>query len=110
MWIIVGRRGGKDSVARDLQDCFRPGERPLCMALACDRDQAKIVLAYTRAYFRNIPPLQAMVTRLTIYRNHRYRAEHHQDKNVLRIRLRPRSKVAMIGEAIGFLLRNRPAS
>jgi hypothetical protein len=35
------------------------------MCLACDRDQAKIVLDYTRSYFTEIPPLKAMVTRET---------------------------------------------
>jgi hypothetical protein len=74
-WIIVGRRGGKDSVASlitahaaalfDRQDRLRPGERALCMALACDRDQAKIVLSYARSYFSDIAPLKAMVTRET---------------------------------------------
>jgi len=54
LWCIVGRRGGKDSVASVIAahsaalfsegDRLRPGERGLVMNLAVDRDQAKIVL------------------------------------------------------------------
>lgn len=48
LWCIVGRRGGKDSVASVIaayaaamftgQKHLRPGERALVMCLACDRD------------------------------------------------------------------------
>ena len=72
LWIIAGRRGGKDSIASaivthfaafgDYRGLLRPGERALCMLLACDRDQAKIVLEYSRAYFERIEMLGAMVT------------------------------------------------
>jgi hypothetical protein len=44
---------------------LRRGERALVSCLACDREQAKIVLNYTRAYFADIPPLRRMVTRET---------------------------------------------
>jgi hypothetical protein len=74
-WIIVGRGGGKDSIASlitahaaalfDRRDRLRPGERALCMCLACDRDQARIVLGYTRSYFESIAPFRAMVRRET---------------------------------------------
>jgi hypothetical protein len=75
LWIIAGRRAGKDSVASliaahaatlfDGEGRLRPGERALVMCLACDRDQAKIVLNYTRTYFAGIPPLKALVRRET---------------------------------------------
>ncbi len=71
LWLICGRRAGKDSIASlivahaaalfDGQESLRPGERAMCLALACDRDQAKIVLNYTRSYFTDIPPLREMV-------------------------------------------------
>jgi hypothetical protein len=74
-WAIIGRAGGKDSVASLISATaaalfepgrkLRPGERALVMCLACDRDQAKIVLDYTRSYFAEIPPLKAMVVRET---------------------------------------------
>jgi hypothetical protein len=74
-WPIVGRGGGKDSVASliiahtaalfDQRGKLRPGERALCACLAVDRDQAKIVLDYTRSYFTDIPTLRAMVRRET---------------------------------------------
>jgi phage terminase large subunit-like protein len=60
-WIIVGRRGGKDSIASliisyiaalfNKRQRLRSGEIALCVALACDREQSKIVLGYTRSYF-----------------------------------------------------------
>jgi hypothetical protein len=75
--IIAGRRGGKDSIASliaahtaamfsDLSS-LRPGERGVVMCLACDRDQAKIVLNYTRSYFTEIPLLQGLVQKETQY-------------------------------------------
>jgi hypothetical protein len=75
LWCVVGRGGGKDSVA-GLSAAFagalfqqrgklRPGERALVMCLACDRDQARIVLDYTRTYFEDIGPLRRMVRRST---------------------------------------------
>ena len=75
LWIIAGRRAGKDSIASlitahaatffEHRDRLRPGERVLCACLATDRDQARIVLGYTRSYFEAIPPLRAMVQRET---------------------------------------------
>ncbi|MEW6438812.1 MAG: hypothetical protein AB1508_16765 [Pseudomonadota bacterium] len=75
LWIVAGRRAGKDSLASviaahaaslfDQEHKLRPGERALCLALACDRDQAKIVLSYARSYFDDIALLSGMVTRRT---------------------------------------------
>ena len=72
LWIIAGRRAGKDSIASvvvahtaalfNQHDRLRPGERALVPCLAVDRDQAKIVLRYVRAFFTRIPFLKAMVT------------------------------------------------
>jgi hypothetical protein len=42
---------------------LRRGERATVMCLACDRDQARIVLDYTRAYFEAIKYLKRMVKR-----------------------------------------------
>jgi hypothetical protein len=74
---VCARRTGKDSVASlvggysaatfDQQDKLRPGERAQVLCLACDRDQAKIVLNYIRSYFQDIPALKAMVQRETAY-------------------------------------------
>jgi hypothetical protein len=74
-WVISGRRAGKDSIASlmgaftaalfDEGDRLRPGERPLLMCLAVDREQAAIVLNYMRRMFTDIPMLAAMVTRET---------------------------------------------
>jgi hypothetical protein len=61
LWLVCGRRAGKDSIASVIaafaaamfagQARLRPGERALLMCLACDRDQSRIVLNYTRSYF-----------------------------------------------------------
>ena len=76
VWVGAGRRAGKDSIASLIAtyaavffqagiDKLRPGERALVQCLACDRDQARIVLGYTRSFFDYIPPLRGMVTRRT---------------------------------------------
>jgi hypothetical protein len=76
LWIIAGRRAGKDSIASLIAayaalffkaglDKLRPGEKAVVQCLACDRDQAKIVLGYIRSHFDLVPPLAQMVTRRT---------------------------------------------
>ena len=42
-------------------DRLRPGERAMVMCLAVDRDQAKIILDYTRAFFSDVGLLKGMV-------------------------------------------------
>jgi hypothetical protein len=74
-WFIVGRSGGKDSIASliaahsaalfDQRHRLRPGERALVMCLACDRDQARIVLDYCKALFLELPLLKGLVKRET---------------------------------------------
>jgi hypothetical protein len=75
LWIIAGRRAGKDSIASLIaansaamfqdQERLRPGERALVLCLAVDRDQSKIVLNYTRSYFTDIDLLHGMVVNET---------------------------------------------
>lgn len=74
VWIIAGRRAGKDSAASaiattaaciDYRKFLRPGERAVVMCLAVDREQAQIVLRYIQAYFREIPLLQPLAVRET---------------------------------------------
>src|SRR5713101_6943782 len=67
MWVVAGRRAGKDSVASviaaqaaaffDPIGKLRGGERAVVMCLAVDREQARIVLGYTKSYFADIPYL-----------------------------------------------------
>jgi hypothetical protein len=69
--IIVGRGGGKDSIASliatvtavtfDPRGKLRPGEKAVVMCLAVDRSQASIVYGYIRAYFEQIPALAKLV-------------------------------------------------
>ena len=71
LWLLVGRRGGKDSVTSMIAAqaaCYaadgvtlRPGERAVVACFAVDRDQATIVYGYTKAYFQKIPALQRRV-------------------------------------------------
>jgi len=73
LWIIAGMRAGKDSIASliaayagafvDYRGMLRPGEAASVICLACDRQQAKIVLKYTKAYFQNIKMLRRLVRR-----------------------------------------------
>jgi hypothetical protein len=75
LWVACARRTGKDSIASgvgaysaaffDQQDRLRPGERATILCVACDQNQAKIVLNYIRSYFSDIPMLRSMVTRET---------------------------------------------
>ena len=77
LWVAAGRRSGKDSVASVIaaytaalfeeSGQLRPGERALVMCLATDRDQAKIVLNYTRSYFSDVELMKGMVQRETAY-------------------------------------------
>jgi hypothetical protein len=76
LFIVGGRRGGKDSIASLLavwaatleeghRGLLRPGERAVVQLIACDREQSKIVLGYIRSYFEEIPELRGMVERET---------------------------------------------
>src|SRR5260370_19195681 len=75
VWIVAGRRAGKDSIASVVaaqaaaffvpMGKLRGGERAVVMCLAVDRDQAKIVLNYIRSYFTDITYLAQMVRRET---------------------------------------------
>src|SRR4051812_11756147 len=71
LWLVVGRRGGKDSVASILathaaitfnrQDLLRGGERAVVACIAPTREQAQIVLRMIKSYFESRPLLAAMV-------------------------------------------------
>ena len=79
VWIIAGRRAGKDCIASllaaNIAAMFNDGDGKIeagrtCAGghcLACDRDQAKIVLNYCRAFFTDIELFADMVTRETDY-------------------------------------------
>jgi hypothetical protein len=66
---IVGRGGGKDSVASLIASCIainfknklRPGEVATIALLAVDREQSGIVKSYITAYFETIPALTKLV-------------------------------------------------
>ena len=68
LWCVVGRGGGKDSIASliaafaaalfEHRRQLRPGETALVQCLACDRTQSKIVLDYTRSYFTENPAIE----------------------------------------------------
>jgi hypothetical protein len=71
LWLIIGARGGKDSVASmiatqmacyaDEGRALRPGERALVACFATDLKQAGIIYNYTRAYFESVPSLRRKV-------------------------------------------------
>ncbi len=76
LWICAGRRAGKDSIASLLATYaatieeahvgrLRPGELATVQCLACDREQAQIVLSYIKAFFDAVPGLKDLVARET---------------------------------------------
>ena len=74
LWVIAGRRAGKDSIASaiattaaltDYRPFLRPGERASILCLAVDRAQAKIVNRYCRGYFSSVPLLRTLAVRET---------------------------------------------
>ncbi len=76
LFIVAGRRAGKDSIASLLATFaatieqghvgfLRPGEQAVVQCLAVDRDQARIVLGYIKALLDATPDLGAMVERET---------------------------------------------
>ena len=76
LWIVAGRRSGKDSIASGLAAWsagieqghvgkLRPGELASVLCLACDRDQSRIVKGYADSYFTAIPELGGMKIRET---------------------------------------------
>jgi hypothetical protein len=75
LWVIAGRRSGKDSIASVIAahvaasfepaGKLRPGEKAVVALLAVDRSQAQVVLGYLRSYFERLPALAALVKRAT---------------------------------------------
>ncbi len=74
LWCIVGRRGGKDSVASAIATCaalgdysgfLRPGERASIVCLASDRQQARIIHRYIRGNLQSDPTLASLIDRET---------------------------------------------
>ncbi|MBV9826126.1 MAG: terminase [Alphaproteobacteria bacterium] len=74
LWVVAGRRSGKDSIASaiatvaalgDHRPRLRPGERAAVMCLACDREQAKIVHRYIAGHFAQNEMLKPLVDRET---------------------------------------------
>jgi hypothetical protein len=71
LWAIVGRRGGKDSIASaiacysaafvDYGSVLRPGEAASIMCLAVDKSQADVCRRYAQAYFSEIALLRGLV-------------------------------------------------
>jgi hypothetical protein len=76
LWLCCGRRAGKDSIASliaayesyffDGKSTLRRGERALVACFACDNDQAKIELDYTKSYYDDLAPLKVRVRRETM--------------------------------------------
>ncbi len=72
LWVVAGRRAGKDSIASaiaawaaagaDYRALLRPGEVASVLCLAVDRQQARIVSRYARGYFHQIDMLRRLVT------------------------------------------------
>ena len=71
LWLAIGRRAGKDSVASaiaaylavygDFSQHLRRGEVASILCLACTREQAGIVFNYIRGYFEEIAALKTLL-------------------------------------------------
>jgi hypothetical protein len=71
LWLAIGRRAGKDSIASalatylaiygDFKKHLRRGEKAVILCLAVDRTQAEIVFDYIRGYLEEIPLLRVML-------------------------------------------------
>jgi hypothetical protein len=71
LWIVAGRRAGKDSVAsflavslacgRDWKKELRAGETVVGMVICPDRRQGRVALNYMRGYLDSVPLLGEMV-------------------------------------------------
>ena len=74
-WVAAGRRGGKSIIAAFLavyHACFKDyssvlsrGERGVVMILASDRQQARVVFGYVKAFMHEIPTLAKLIERET---------------------------------------------
>jgi hypothetical protein len=73
---IIGRGGGKDSVATSIatniavnfdprRSKLRPGEKAVVMLLAVDRAQAGVAFSYIRGYFEEVPALMKLVKHIS---------------------------------------------
>jgi hypothetical protein len=68
-FLIVGRRGGKSFICALIAvylACFRsyrfsPGEKGICMLLAADRRQARVLIRYVKAFLEGVPMLRSMI-------------------------------------------------
>jgi hypothetical protein len=72
LWCVIGRGGGKDSVAsgiaaslalRDYRKYLRPGEKPTVVCIASDRTQAQIVQGYILGYFHDYDELRPLIAK-----------------------------------------------
>jgi hypothetical protein len=72
-WLCCGRRAGKSLIAaliavyialfRNYAQYLAPGEVATVLVIAADRKQARTILRYVRAFVREIPLLNKMITR-----------------------------------------------
>ena len=84
---VVGRGGGKDSIASFIaayaaitfepRGRLRPGENAYVLCIACDRDQAQIAFGYIKGLFESIPALKQKVRAITAEFHHPQQPRHH---------------------------------
>lgn len=72
--LLVGRGGGKSFISavvtwlwaiRDYSAVLAPGERPVCMVIAADRRQARVVMGYIKGLLRAFSIFESMLVRET---------------------------------------------
>jgi hypothetical protein len=75
LWLIIGRRGGKDVVAaalalilaccRNWRAVLRPGETAVGMVICPDRRQGRVALNYMKGYLESIPLMNELVEQIS---------------------------------------------
>jgi hypothetical protein len=73
--LVIGRRGGKSRILaliavwlacfHDYRDYLDEGELGVVQTIAADKDQAKTIIRYAKAFIKRVPILAKMITRET---------------------------------------------
>jgi hypothetical protein len=105
-WLICGRRSGKSftmaliavflACCREWRAFLAPGERATIMVVARDRDQAREILNYVKAYFAEVPMLARLMASET--------AESVELTNMVRIQVNSASYTRTRGFAIAVAI------
>jgi len=105
-YMICGRRSGKSTISALLavfysvfgnwRQYLSPGETARVFVVACNKEQAKIIMDYIKAFLNLTPTLKNMI--------HKTQAESIQLKNGVEINVKPQSWRSSRGFSTGILI------